>query len=201
MISAKPTALSHVEAASAPVIAVTAWQALFNHGGAQKGQSVLVHGAAGNVGRFAVQLAKAAGLRVVATALRDERAELTRLGADIVLIGGALGDEKVDLAVDLVGGEGQISLFEAIKSGGRLVSAVAEPDRAQADARGVQAGFMLVDVRSETLAELTAMFDNGALVTQVGTVLPLGDAVIAHRMLEGEEPHKAGKIVLTMGAR
>ena len=201
MISAKPMTLSHAEAASAPVIAVTAWQALFDHGGAKKGQSVLVHGAAGNVGRFAVQLAKEAGLHVVATSLRDERAALTRLGADLVLVGDARGDEKVDLVVDLVGGEGQIGLFQAIKPGGRLISAVAEPDEGEAERRNVKASFMLVDVRSETLAELAAMFDEGALVTQVGTVLPLGEAVVAHRMLEGQEPHAPGKIVLVVGPR
>jgi NADPH:quinone reductase-like Zn-dependent oxidoreductase len=201
MIAAKPTTLSHAEAASAPVIAVTAWQALFDHGGGEKGQTVLVHGAAGNVGRFAVQLAKTAGLRVVATSLRDDRAELTRLGADTVLVGGERGDEQVDLVVDFVGGEGQSQLFDAIKSGGRLISAVAEPDRAQAESRNVKASFMLVDVRSETLTDLAAMFDEGSLVTQVGTILPLADAVTAHRMLEGEEPHKAGKIVLTVEGR
>lgn len=198
MIAPKPETLSHVDAASVPVIAATAFQAIFSHGAGKPGQSVLVHGAAGNVGRFAVQFAKDAGMRVVATVRGDEGRELKRLGADVVLIDSLLFDEKVDLAVDLVGGESQTALFGLLKRGGRLVSAVTEPDASAAEAAGVKASFMLVDVDTETLTRVTAMFDGGDLVTQVGTVLPLEEAVTAHQMLEGSVPRAPGKIVLSV---
>ncbi len=198
MIAPKPETLSHVDAASVPVIAATAFQALFVHGGGQAGQSVVVHGAAGNVGRFAVQFAKDAGMRVVATARGDEGRELKRLGADVVLIDSLSSDEKVDLAVDLVGGDSQAALFGLLKRGGCLVSAVSQPDASAAEAAGVKASFMLVDVDTETLTRVAAMFDDGDLVTQVGSVLPLEEAVTAHQMLEGMVPRAPGKIVLTV---
>lgn len=198
MIAAKPARLSFVEAASVPVIAATAYQALFDHGAASNGQSVLVHGAAGNVGRFAVQLARIAGLHVVAGVRGDDSQELAALGADVVLDGRSGAEAPVDLAIDLVGGDSQRRLFDSIKPGGRLVSAVSEPDAEVAREREVKAGFMLVDVTSEVLTRLSTMFDEGALVARVGSVLPLDDAVRAHEMLEGRSSPSPGKIVLSV---
>src|SRR6185369_10966839 len=85
MLSIKPAALTHVEAASVPVVAVTAWQALFDHAQLKAGQTVVIHGAAGNVGAYAVQLARRAGLRTIATAATDDISFVHNLGAETVI--------------------------------------------------------------------------------------------------------------------
>src|SRR5215203_2499714 len=85
MIARKPTSLSYIEAASVPVIAVTAWQGLFDQAQLKAGQSVLVHGGAGNVGAYAVQLARRASIRTIATAANEQVAFVRELGADTVI--------------------------------------------------------------------------------------------------------------------
>lgn len=198
MMAAKPANLSDVEAASAPVIATTAWQLLFDHAGLTDGQSVLVQGAAGNVGRFAVQLAAEAGLRIIATAGEAEAEDVKGLGAHVVIGRDLATDERVDAVVDLVGGPAQLELPKLIKRGGSLISAVAEPDQERAKEAGVHGAFMLVDVRTDVLDGLTRRFEAGNLRTFVGSVLPLSSALEAHRMLEGLSEHAPGKIVLTV---
>lgn len=201
MLAHKPATLSHLEAASVPVIAVTAWQMLFDTAKLTSGQTVLIHGAAGNVGRYAVQLARAAGLTVVASGRDSDRAMLTALGAGTV-IGHELSPvSQVDAVIDLVGGATQAKLFDFLASGGQLVSAVAEPDQALAAARGVKAGFMLVDVNTATLDEVALRFDRGELQAWCGAVLPLAEAQQAHRMMDRTVPHVPGKIVLSVGVR
>src|ERR1700757_816482 len=85
MVSRKPTSLTYIEAASVPVIAVTAWQALFDQAQLKAGQTVLIHGAAGNVGAYAVQLARRAGVRTIATAATDDIPFVRNLGADTAI--------------------------------------------------------------------------------------------------------------------
>src|SRR5205085_7496143 len=85
MVSRKPTSLTHIEAASVPVIAVTAWQALFDQAQLKAGQTVVIHGAAGNVGAYAIQLARRAGVRTIATASAEDMAFVHDLGADMVI--------------------------------------------------------------------------------------------------------------------
>ena len=196
MMAAKPECLSDVEAASVPVIATTAWQMLFDQAKLTRGQSLLVHGAAGNVGRFAVQLGAAAGLKVVASASLAEAGTVEALGAAVIVPRNLQTTERVDAAVDLVGGPSQNDLIRLIRRGGSLISAVAEPNKDRMRAAGIRGAFMLVDVRSEILDELTTQFESRALKPFVGSVLPLTEAISAHRMLDGEEPHPAGKIVL-----
>ena len=129
MVSMKPTSLTHVEAASVPVIAVTAWQALFDQAQLKAGQTVVIHGAAGNVGAYAVQLARRADVRIIATAATDDIAFVRNLGADTVIDFKTQRFEKevrdADAVIDLVGGETQ----EAFVSG--------PPPRRQADFGGV----------------------------------------------------------------
>jgi len=196
MLAPKPVTLTHVEAASAPVVAVTASQLLFDFAGLRSGQRVLIQGAAGNVGAYAVQLAHGAGLHVLATGKLDEAAQLQALGADTVIDRDAPGNMQVDAVIDLVGGEHQDRLFDYLAPGGILVSAVKEPDAMLAMDRGVRARFMLVDVRADDLGKLATMFEQGVLKPWVGTVLPLADAQLAHRMLAGIAPRTPGKIVL-----
>jgi NADPH:quinone reductase-like Zn-dependent oxidoreductase len=200
MIAHKPAELSDVDAASVPVIAVTAWQALFHEAALRRGQRVLIQGAAGSVGAFTVQFAHHAGLHVVATCGEKDVAYVRGLGADEVLPreGKAFGDvvSEVDAVIDLVGGEVQQRSFKALKRGGALISAVSEPDRQAAAERDVIARFFLVSVTTERLETVARMLAAKELSTRVGAVLPLAAARDAHEMLEGTRPRPPGKIVL-----
>ena len=204
MLSKKPPSLTHVEAASVPVIAVTAWQALFDQGQLKAGQTVLIHGAAGNVGAYALQLARGAGVRTIATAAADDTAFLKDFGADTVIDYHTRRFEDevrdADAVIDLVGGETQQRSFQVLRPGGKLISAVSPPDQHLAETHGVEAAFFLVNVTSQCLAEITSLVEGGKLRTRVGAVLPLADAREAHLMLEGARPRPKGKIVLTAGA-
>jgi NADPH:quinone reductase-like Zn-dependent oxidoreductase len=196
MLARKPAGLSFTDAASVPVVAVTAWQMLFDRASLKSGQRVLIHGAGGSVGRYAVQFAHAAGLTVIATGSDSVRAELLALGAGQVIGRDLSPLTKVDAVIDLVGGDSQARLFEFLSAGGKLVSAVSNPDQALASAHGVSAEFMLVDVKTATLDSVRGLFDEGRLRAWVGTVLPLVDARRAHEMMDGAVPHAPGKIVL-----
>jgi NADPH:quinone reductase-like Zn-dependent oxidoreductase len=203
MIAHKPASLTHIEAASVPVIAVTAWQGLFEQALLTAGQTVLIHGGAGNVGAYAVQLARRAGIRTITTAATDEIAFARELGADTVVdfqterFEDAARD--VDAVLDLVGRETQNRSFEVLRHGGKLISAVSEPDQELAKKHGVDATFFLVKVTTRHLTELTDLIDRGNLRTRVGAVLPLAAAREAHYILEGRRPSPKGKIVLAVG--
>lgn len=203
MIARKPAQLDHVTAASVPVVAVTAWQALFDEAGLQPGQSVLIHGGAGNVGAYAVQLARSAGLKVLATAGSGDIDYVKSLGADQVIDYAATRFEDVakdvDAVIDLVGGETQARSFGVLKQGGSLISAVSPRDQELAKRHGVTARFFLVGVTTGRLTALARMIDSGQLAANVGSVLPLADARTAHEMLEGIRPKPRGKIVLKVG--
>ena len=205
MIARKPTSLTYIEAASVPVIAVTAWQGLFDQAQLKAGQSVLIHGGAGNVGAYAVQLARRAGIRTIATAATDKVAFVRKLGADTVIDFQTQRFEdaarNVDAVLDLVGGETQKRSFQVLRRGGKLISAVSHPDQDLAKSHGVDATFFLVKVTSQYLTEIADLIDSGKLRTRVGTVLPLADARQAHFILEGRRPPSKGKIVLTVEAR
>jgi NADPH:quinone reductase-like Zn-dependent oxidoreductase len=199
MIARKPDSLNFDEAASAPVVAVTAWQMLFDYAKAQAGQSVLIHGAAGNVGAYAVQLARQAGLRIFATASKKDLAFVKGLGAETTVDYNSISFEdvvpKVDIVLDMVGGEIRKRSFQVIKSGGILVSVVSQFAPEDNVSGGVRSVFFLVDVTSERLKTLTGLFNGGKLKAHVGTVLPLDQVRNAHEMLAGA-PHQSGKIVL-----
>jgi NADPH:quinone reductase-like Zn-dependent oxidoreductase len=200
MIAAKPTSLSHVEAASVPVIAVTAWQALFDQAQLKPGETVLIHGAAGNVGAFAVQFARRASVRVVATVFGDDAGFVADLGADTVIDSQKQRFEEevpeVDAVIDLVGGETQTRSFQVVRRGGKLVSTVSQPDQQLAAESRVTASFFLVNVTTEYLAEIGRLIDSGEIRTRVGIVLPLSGARESHLMLERVRPQPKGKIVL-----
>jgi NADPH:quinone reductase-like Zn-dependent oxidoreductase len=202
MIAARPVRLSDVEAASVPVVAVTAQQALFEQAKLVAGQTVLVHGAAGNVGAYAVQMARQAGLWVIAADASDVEAA-HGLGAQEVIDHRAVRFEDVvsgvDAVIDLVGGEVQARSFAVLRRGGILVSAVSKPDQEVATRHGVRALFFLVDVTTAHLTQIAAMIDAGDLTVNVGAVLPLADARVAHEMLEGSRSRPRGKIVLSVG--
>jgi NADPH:quinone reductase-like Zn-dependent oxidoreductase len=202
-VAQKPNTLNFVEAASAPIVAVTAWQMLFEYGHGVAGQTVLIHGAAGNVGGYAVQLAKQAGLHVVGTAASADLDYLRGLGVETVVDYRKERFEEsvsgVDVVLDTVGGETQQRSLRVLKPGGILVSSVSPVSETMQRRYGIRAAYFYVEVTTPRLDRITELFDSGKLVTDVGTVLPLEDAQTAHEMLGGS-PHRRGKIVLSIAA-
>ncbi len=198
MVARKPKSLSSLEAASAPVVAVTAWQMLFEHAEAKTGQTILIHGAAGNVGAYAVQLAKNAGLKIFATAGPFDLEYVRRLGAEQIVNYKTTKFEDVvppvDVVIDTVGGDTRERSFSVLKQGGVLVSVVS-PFLETPQHRGVRSVFFIVEVTKTRLDTISKLFEGGELISQVGTTVPLEEARMAHEMLAGA-PHKRGKIVL-----
>ncbi len=198
MVARKPQSLNYLEAASAPVIAVTASQMLFQYAHAMRGQTVLVVGAAGNVGAYAVQMAVDAGIHVVAFARPVDQSLLRSLGVNSIIDSSKPTFEQdlpqVDAIVDTVGGDTLQPLVSALKPGGKLVTAVSTLP--------LPAGaiFFYAEVTTARLKTLTALFDAGRITARVGSVLPLSQARQAHNMLAGA-PHKLGKIVLDIEPR
>lgn len=200
MLARRPFTLNDVEAASVPVIAITARQALFAHAGLTAGRTVLIHGGGGNVGAFAMQLARLSLMQVVATAFPDDIKFVKAQGAHRVIDAKNERFEDhvkdVDAVIDLVGGEMQSRSLAVLRKGGTLVSTVSKPDQNAAREFGVTALFFLVNVTTWDLTEIASSIDGGELRVRVGEILPMRDAVMAHRMLAGQMPYKKGKIVL-----
>ena len=161
MVARKLPGLSHVEAASVPVVAVTAWQMLFDYAQANPGQTVLIHGAAGNVGAYAVQLASQAGLQVFATASSENAPYVRSLGATTVIDYKTTRFEEavppIDVVIDTVGGDTRERSFGIIKPGGILVSVVSEPMPERHQSNGVRAVFFLVEVTTARLVRRPAV--------------------------------------------
>lgn len=199
MLAPKPKILNHVHAASVPVVAVTAWQMIFDFAKLSSGQSVLVHGGAGNVGGYAVQLAKRAGAVVIATASVENDSYVRRLGADGVIDYRTIRFEErvkdIDVVIDTVGGEALARSYGVLKRGGIVVSSATQPSNEKAAQYGVRAVFFLVQVTTQRLTKIAEMIDAGELKTEVGEVLWLDEARKGHEMLEGA-PHRRGKIVI-----
>jgi NADPH:quinone reductase-like Zn-dependent oxidoreductase len=200
MVTRRPANLSHLEAAALPVVGVTAWQMLFDHAQAQQGQTVVVHGGAGNVGAYAVQLARSRKLHVIGTIFGGDPGYVRALGADQVIDTKTQNLKELkagaDIVIDTVGGKGQEELFGLLKPGGIIVSSVVRPRAQLAEQYRVRSDFFFVDVNAAALAELARMHEKENLIIPVGSVLPLKDAIAAHEMLAGTRPHKRGKIVL-----
>jgi NADPH:quinone reductase-like Zn-dependent oxidoreductase len=202
MLAKKPSSLSYIEAASVPVVAVTAWQGLFDYARLEAGQMVVIHGAAGNVGAFAVQLARRARLRSVVTASTKDIDYVRGLGADKVVDYHTQRFEDqvrdADAVLDLVGGETQTRSFQILRRGGKLISTVSKPDQDLAKQHGVTAAFFLVDVTTDRLRKIAALIDRGELKTRIGAILPLADAREAHMILDGQRAQPQGKIILSV---
>jgi NADPH:quinone reductase-like Zn-dependent oxidoreductase len=201
MIARKPECLSFIEAASVPVVAVTAWQMLFEYAKVQPNQIVLIHGGGGNVGGYAVQLAKQAGLRVYATASADDALYVRQLGATTVIDYKRDRFEEVmpmaDVVLDTVGGDIRERSLKIIKPGGILVSVVSELTPNRDDLKNIRTVFFLAEVTTARLDRITDIFKQGKLISRVGTVVPLEQVRAAHQML-GSAPHERGKIVLSI---
>jgi NADPH:quinone reductase-like Zn-dependent oxidoreductase len=198
MIATKPAAIGHLAAASVPVVAVTALQMVVDLAGVRPGQRVLVLGAGGNVGGYAVQLARLAGGHVTGADFTAGVMYASRIGADEVIDMTAAPIERasaIDVVIDTVGGDLAVRALATLSPGGVLVSSVAQLAPSRTD---VRVRYLIVDVTSAALERIARELQAGSLVTNVGTVLSLGNARRAHDMLEGRVPHLPGKLVLAV---
>lgn len=199
-LAAAPASIDLVHAAAVPLAGMTAWQGLFDHGGLQAGQRVLIHGGAGGVGHLAVQFAKAKGATVFATAGTNDLDYVRSIGADTAIDYKNQRFEDVatdiDLVLDLVGGETQTRSFAVLRDGGTLVSTldVAEPDKGRDRNIRVPERW-LAQVNTKQLGEIAALIDAGKVKVEVAAVFPVEDAASAYERLENG--HVRGKIVLT----
>lgn len=202
MIAKRPAGLNWHEAASAPVVSVTALQGLFEYGKLARGQTVLILGAAGNVGAYAIQLAKDGGARVIAVASEKDKDFVERLGADVFVDHRAGKFENVaqgvDCVLDMVGGDARERGAHVMKPGGMLVTVESPVPDAMKKRYGARAMFFLVEVTTARLEKIGGLFEAGKLKPDVGTLVPLAEARKAHEMLSGA-PHSRGKIVLEVG--
>jgi NADPH:quinone reductase-like Zn-dependent oxidoreductase len=190
----KPANVDHVHAAATPIAALTAWQGLFERGGLTAGQRVLIHGASGGVGTFAVQLARWRGAQVTATASTANLDFVRRLGADEVIDYRTQRFEEVvggvDVVFDTVGGETLDRSWGVLKPGGSLVT-VADPGETS-DARS-RAAYFIVEPNRTQLTEIARLIETGALRPVVGAVFPLAKARQAYQ----HKPNH-GKVVLNV---
>lgn len=194
----RPKILDHIQSASVPLAALTAWQGLFEHGKLTKGQRVLIHGATGGVGNFAVQLARGRGAYVIGTVSTMNIEAARKIGVDEVIDTEAIRFENVvrdvDLVFDTVGGDRLDGSPSVIRPDGRLVSVAAEPSQKRATARGITALYFVVEPNRKQLVELAELIDQGRIQPAIDKVFPLSNAREAfERSLSA---HRAGKIVL-----
>jgi NADPH:quinone reductase-like Zn-dependent oxidoreductase len=197
-VGAKPKSLSFAEAAAVPMGALTAWQALVDVAKLQPGQTVLVHGGSGGVGSFAIQIAKARGARVIATASTANQDLLQQLGADVAVdyTNTKFEDvaKDVDAVLDPVGKETLARSYDVVKKGGIVMSLVALPDRDELKKRGIHGATISVHPDAEDLAEIATLIDGGKIKPIVTQVLPLSEAIAAQQ--QAATHHTRGKVVL-----
>jgi NADPH:quinone reductase-like Zn-dependent oxidoreductase len=190
LLAPKPQALDHVEAAAVPLAALSAWQGLFAHGRLAAGERVLVHGAAGGVGSFAVQLARHRGAHVIGTTSPSGVEIVKELGADEVVdnskVRFEVAVEPVDLVFDTAGGELLERSPAVLREGGRLMTVAEEPS-----GEGV---YFIVEPDREQLVEIGRLADAGELRSLVDSVFPLAEARAAFE--RSMQPGKRGKVVL-----
>ncbi|MDB4890508.1 MAG: NADP-dependent oxidoreductase [Gemmatimonadetes bacterium] len=205
-IAKKPTRLSFEEAASVPIAAQTAWQGIFTHGLMEKGQTILIHGGAGAVGSYAVQLASRAGATVIATASRTDEAYLHSIGATRVI---DYHDapfekvlrEKVDVVLDLVGGDTQKRSFEVLKEGGHLVATTQPVSSEETTRHRVSGAMMRLAPSAGGLHRIAQLLEAGTIRPDVASVYALHDAAqawkdIAANVSPSGSRRSHGKIVL-----
>lgn len=224
--AAKPANLSHIEAAAVPLAGLTAWQALFEVGGLQAGQKVLIHGGSGGVGSFAIQFARHAGL-TVATTVGARNMELARsLGADTVIDYKTQRFEDFvsdyDLVFDTQAGEIQHRSFAVLKRGGALVSIAGKPDGRLvrefglnpllgvlldflsrktlrlAKRHGVRYEYLFMHPSGEQLAQIGRLLEAGTVRTIIDKVFPL--AQVREALAYSAAGHATGKVVVEVKA-
>jgi NADPH:quinone reductase-like Zn-dependent oxidoreductase len=197
-ITAKPATIDHIHAAGVPLVALTAWQALFEHAYLQAGQRILVQGAAGGVGHVAVQIAKAHGAQVIGTASARNSDYLREIGVDQVVDYHAEGYadtiHDVDVVFETVSADNAARVLKTLKAGGFLVSCAGLPAPEILAQYHVRSARFLVRPEASQLAEITELIDADRLKVNVDAVFPLAEVGKAHAL--GEQGRTRGKIVL-----
>jgi NADPH:quinone reductase-like Zn-dependent oxidoreductase len=193
VVAKKPSNLSFEEAASVPVAAETAWLGIFTHGQLEKGQTILIHGGAGAVGAYAVQLASHAGANVIATASGGDEAYLKSIGASQVIDYRMTQfekvlREKVDVIFEMIGGDTQKRSFLVLKKGGRLVSAVQPVSQEDGAKYGVTGDMVRLEPSADVLDRIARMLEERTIRPDVATVYPLHDAAQAWEDIAGHLP-------------
>ena len=200
-ISAKPTLLTHEAAATVPIAALTAWQGLVDRAMIRPGERILVHGGAGAVGLFAVQLARRHGAYVIATVSARDSDFIKQLGANEAIDYAATRFEQVvgdvDVIFDTVGGETLHRSWGVLKCGGRMITIAADSE-GTSDPR-IKDAFFIVEPKQSQLTEVAKLIDAGHLKTFVKATVPLKDAAAAY---DGSLAHGSGpgKIVISISA-
>jgi NADPH:quinone reductase-like Zn-dependent oxidoreductase len=200
-IAPKPAILGHEAAASVPIGALTSWQGLIDRAKLQAGERVLVHGGAGAVGLYAVQLAHKRGAYVIATVSGEDIDFVKRLGAEEAIDYGASGFEKeigdVDVVFDTVGGDTFERSWAVLKPGGRIVT-IASSGEGTADQR-MKGAFFIVEPNQKQLIEIANQLDAGHLRTFVKATVPFKEASVAYGGALRDKG-EYGKIVITVPA-
>ncbi len=200
LIARKPDAVSHEQAAAIPVAGMTAWQALFDRGGLESGQTALIAGAAGGVGHFGVQFAKITGARTIGTGSSRNRDFVLGLGADeyVDYTAQDVADvvQDADVVLDAVGGETTASLVPTVRPGGVLVTIASAPPEDAARERGVRAELLIMSPEADQLARIADLVAAGDVRVEIAEVLPLAEVARAHEL--SESGHTRGKIILTV---
>ena len=198
-VAPRPRTLDDVHAGAVPLSALTAWQGLFEHAHLAAGQQVLVHGAAGGVGTYVVQLAHWAGARVLATAARENTAFVSELGADLVIDYAAERFDDVardvDAVFDPVGGDTLMRSWNVVKPGGHIVSIVSGPPAPPYPRSDVAFSFFIVEPSAAQLRNIGDLIDGGHVRSVVDSSYPL--AAFRQAYDRAEHGHPRGKVVLT----
>jgi NADPH:quinone reductase-like Zn-dependent oxidoreductase len=196
--AAKPRSLRYAEAAAVPIVALTAWQALVDTAKLSASQTVLIHGGSGGVGTFAIQIAKARGAKVIATASTANQNLLKQLGADVAIDYTKQKFEDVakdvDVVLDSVGKDTLARSYGVVKKGGTIVSIVTSPEQAELDKRGIRGESISVKPNSSELSEIGKLIDENRIKVIVSHVSPLSEAMKAQEQVA--TGHTRGKIVL-----
>jgi NADPH2:quinone reductase len=210
IVAPKPKGMSFEDAAAIPLAGGTAWEAVIRRLNVKAGETVLIHSGAGGVGSFAVQFAKAAGARVIATASAENRKTLEKLGADVAV--DYTQQDAADVALKETGGRGVDAAFDisgtnrvarclpAVRPFGRVAYILPpEGDLSPSYQKNITLHGVFLTRERKRLDEMRPLFERGLVKPIVDRVLPLADVAEAHRRLETE--HGRGKIVLAVGER
>ena len=196
----KPKSLTYVEAGAVPIVALTAWQALIDTAKLNAGQTVLIHGGSGGVGSFAIQIAKARGAKVVATASTANQDLLKQLGTDVAVDYTKQKFEDVakdvDVVLDSVGKDTLTRSYGVVKKGGIIVSLVARPNQSDLEKHGIRGVALSVEPNSGELAQIGKLIDEKKIRVIVSQTFPLSEAKKAQEQVASG--HTRGKIVLKL---
>jgi NADPH:quinone reductase-like Zn-dependent oxidoreductase len=202
-ISLKPINLSFSEAAAIPLVALTAWQMLFDVGEMQKGQTVLVHAGAGGTGSMAIQFATQHGATVFTTASKKNHEYVEELGASVAIdytkddfreVMKSFCPDGVDIVLDCVGGETLENSYDCVKKGGILISIVGGIDKEKTEARGIRGGTVFVRPDGNQLREIKVLIESGKVVPPSITEMPFDQVHAALKQVQTQRTQ--GKIVL-----